>query len=541
LPNKLIPPTKGFGYSDFYLDFLAGRESARRFFVSGSNGQAAEKIDAADYKRSEVAEILRRQNSEFGASGEVLANIDRLRDGGTLCVFGGQQAGLFGGPMMTLVKALGIVKLARSYSTQLSRPVIPIFWIAADDHDFEEVNHTWLLDRESEIRRIAYETTLSTTPPMGELKFADANALESAKSQFKECLGQSEFTSGLFEQINRCYSPDETFATAFGKLFAAMTRDTGLVLFNPYDDEVRRLARPLYQHTLSQQAQIHFVVNEANARLTAAGYHLQVQKHDEATHLFMNEHGSRKPVYRDSGYRVGERIVSTDELEGLLEREPQRFSPDVLLRPVLQSYLFPVVGQTGGPSEIAYFAQMNSLFELMGVPAPYCTPRPTVTLVEKRYEKIMSENKICFTDLTGDIEQVVNRIMAATFPKDVENSFEQLRADIFSRFDTFNREALAFDPSLEEFARQTAGKIDFALKAFEGKVFSSHKKKSKDERDRIYRLSRTLFPNHGLQERTINFAYFLARYGDGIVPFLLNQMDAEQTAHQLISLSEYTT
>jgi hypothetical protein len=142
--------------------------------------------------------------------------------------------------------------------------------------------------------------------------------------------------------------------------------------------------------------------------------------------------------------------------------------------------------------------------------------------------------------LTGDIEQTVNRVLAATFPQDIKQRFQQLRDDVAAQFESFSHESLKFDPSLQEFAKQTLGKVDFSMKAFEGKLFASHKKKSQETRDRIYRLWHTLYPNQGLQERSINAAYFIARYGPGIVSFIYDQMEAEQTAHQLLSLTEYT-
>ncbi len=539
MPNMLIAPTKGLGYSNFYLDFLAGRESARNFFATQSLADAAARLGSTAYQRDQLAEILIRQNQSFGASDRTMTAIERLRDPQSVCVFAGQQAGLFGGPMMTLIKALAIVKLAASYTAELNRPVIPVFWIAGDDHDFAEANHTWLLNREAEPTRIAYDAIPQIALPMGETRFAGEDALNTAKNAFKNCLGQTDFTAELYHLVDQTYTTGDTLVSAFGKLMAHLTADYGLVLFNPTDPAAKSLAAPFFKQVLAKQDEVHGTIEAANKRLQASGYHLQVQKTERATHLFVNLDG-RKPLLKDGGYTVSGRTFSDQDLSRLIDSEPERFSPDALLRPVMQSYLFPVVGQIGGPAEIAYFAQMNGLFELMNLPAPFYKQRASATLVETRFEKLMTTQKITFEGLTGDIEQVINRVLAETFPHNIEKQYKDLREDVATRFDNFSKQSLTFDPQLGDFAKQTHGKIEYLLNAFEGKVFSSHKKKSQESRDRIYRLWHSLYPNQGLQERGLNISYFVARYGFGVISYLFDRLEADQTAHQLISLSEYT-
>jgi uncharacterized protein YllA (UPF0747 family) len=264
-----------------------------------------------------------------------------------------------------------------------------------------------------------------------------------------------------------------------------------------------------------------------------------VQKKDNATHLFCNLDG-RQPVMRErDDFLIGDRRYTEDELRQCVDESPDRASPDVMLRPVLQSYLFPVLTQKGGPSEIAYLAQVNPIFALFGLAAPYYMARPSLTFLEKRFEKLMAEHDITFEELTGDIERVVNRVLAKSFPENLESKFERLRHDVEHRFGEFIEESLQFNPSLNQFAHQTYGRVDYALKQYEGKVFASHKKKSKETRDRIYRLWHALYPNRALQERTLNITYFLSRYGFDFLSFMYDKIDCEQTAHQVVHLKEF--
>jgi bacillithiol biosynthesis cysteine-adding enzyme BshC len=538
--TDLITPGKAMGYTDIYLDFISGQDSATHLFSSKSVEEVAARLDTVSYDRERIAAILERQNRLLGASDLTFANIEKLKNEKTVCAFAGQQAVLFGGPLLIMIKALAVVKAARLYSEQLQRPVVPIFWMAGDDHDFAEVNHTWVLNRQGELEKISYETPPKLELPASEMSFSDATELERSKESLKTALGATEFTSELYELLEKCYTPQDTFITAFGKLMAALTRDLGLILFSPGDSEVKQHAAPFFHTILDLQDQLHTVITTTNSHVQEQGYHIQVEKKDNASHLFLNLDG-RKPIMRDGdGFLLGGQRFSKQELVAYLSKSPEKASPDVMLRPVLQSYLFPVVTQKGGPAEIAYMAQINPIFGLFGLVAPFYLARPSATFVEKRFAKLMAEHNISFEELTGDIEQVINRVLAKSFPENLGKRFDRLKQDVEHRFGEFVQDSLQFDPALSQFATQTYGKIDFTLKQFEGKVFSSHKKKSKQTRDRLYRLWHALYPNRALQERSLNISYFLSRYGFDFIRFMYDKIDCEENAHQMVHLAELT-
>lgn len=539
--TDLVTPSRSLGYSGIFLDFLAGKDSARQFFSARRIEDVASRLDVLSYDRERIAAILERQNRAFGASDDTFANIEKLKEKRALCAFTSQQACLFGGPLLIIIKALAIAKAARRYSEQLNRPVVPVFWIAGDDHDFEEVNHTYVLDRQGETARISYETPPAVELPTAEIRFSDVAELEKVKGALKAVLGDTDFTPELYDLIDSSYTTDSTFVTAFGKLVARLTGQFGLILFSPGDPAVKKSAAPFFTEILNKQDELHNVITTTNRHIERHGYHLQVQKKDNVTHLFYNLDGRRPVTRQGDNFFIGDRRYTEDELRQCIDESPDRASPDVMLRPVLQSYLFPVLTQKGGPSEIAYLAQINPIFALFSLAAPYYMARPSVTFVEKRFEKLMAEYEIAFEELTGDIEQVVNRVLAKSFPDNLESTFEQLKRDVEHRFSEFVGESLKFDPALRQFATQTYGKIDFTLKQFEGKVFASHKKKSKKTRDRIYQLWHTVYPNRALQERSLNVAYFLSRYGLDFISFMYDNIDCEKKAHQVVHLSEFRT
>ncbi|MBU0984803.1 MAG: bacillithiol biosynthesis cysteine-adding enzyme BshC [candidate division Zixibacteria bacterium] len=537
--NDLVAP-EALGYSKLYLDALAGSPPASGFFLARSLPEVAGQLDRIPYDRELMAEILHDQNTTYQASSRTFANIDRLRDPRAVCVFAGQQAGLYGGPWLTLTKALAVVKAAQLYEEQLKRPVIPMFWIAGDDHDFDEANHTYILCREMDPCRLTYDGPPEKGLPIGEVRLADAEALDAVRALLEETLGETDFTDDLYRLIDRCYTPNDTMVTAFGKLMATLTAEYGLVLFSPVDDRVKRHAIPFFKTILSDREAIRESLTRTNQAIVDAGYHLQVEKSEDASHLFYNLDG-RLPVHcQGDDCEVGEQAFTRHELLERIEKHPEKFSPDVMTRPVFQSYLFPVLSQKGGPAEVAYLAQMNPLFGHFGLPAPVHRARPTLTLMEQRFSKILRENDIAFEELTGDVEQIINRVLAKTFPNSLESDFLQLRTVIEKEFEKFSAAVLKFDPVMQRVAQQTHGKIDFTVKGFEKKVFSAHKRHSQDSRDRMYRMYHGLYTNRGLQERSLNFSYFLAKYGMSVVSFVYDRMDCEETRHQLICLSEFT-
>lgn len=535
---RTVTPRKELGYSSLYLDYLAGKSPARDFYRAHDAAAVARHIDQVQYRRPELVGILNRQNHVFGVDPKAIESIESLAKPDTLCVFAGQQAGLFTGPMLVLVKALAIVRIAKDYSAKLRRRVIPIFWIAGDDHDFDEIAGTWVLDRQSQLLELRYETPPVLEVPAGEMVLADAAELDRLKQLYREALGQTDFAGRLYDLIDTAYQPGETFVSAFGKLMAGLTAGTGLALFNPCDAEVKGLAAPFFERVIDSQPLIHRTLSDSNRAIVTGGYHLQVDGKDNSALLFRNVSG-RRPIHVESGeFSIGSTSFSAEELKSAVRSHPEQFSPDVMTRPLMQSYLFPVLCQIGGPAEIAYFAQCNAMFGLFNIPAPIHRGRPSLTLLEKRIEQLFNEYQLTFEDLTGDIEQAVNRVLAATFPKDLDREFAGLTTDLAERWQQFADTSLRFDPSLEDFSKQTFGKIDFALKGFEGKLFAAHKKKGKEITDRIHRVQQHLFPNRSLQERTLNIGCFVAKYGFGVLSFLQNQMDADQTAHQVIALSE---
>lgn len=503
-----------------------------------SLAERATAVASRTYPRREMAEILLRQNRRWGAPDAVLDNAGKLAAETCLTICTGQQACLFGGPYMIIFKALGAVKIARQLEQQLGMPVVPIFWISADDHDYREISFVDLFNIQGQLTRLNIDVPEANAfPSVGRLTY-DAS-IERELERLKEFLPENDFKHAAIAPLEQSFRSQSSIIDAFAVYLQHLIGRFGIVLFNPHDAQVKQVAAPVMQAIIRRHDDIKQAMQGAEQALVERGYNLQVQKSPSAAHLFIHR-PERIPLHADGhSFSAGAESYSQDELVNAIAEHPLDFSPDVLTRPIVQSYLFPAVAAMGGPAEVAYFAQLMPLFDLFELPAPAVLARPSGTLVEKKFEKLMHRYGLSFRDITGDIEAVINRLFQETFPPETEARFEEIAATLQHGLAELQDRLTALDPNLRETARQTAEKIDFQMNELKKKTFAAHKKRSAADREQLYRLHQHLFPNRMPAERSIAPVYFISRYGESVVDFIFENLQPEETRHQLLLLSEY--
>ncbi|HLK51850.1 MAG TPA: bacillithiol biosynthesis cysteine-adding enzyme BshC, partial [Candidatus Angelobacter sp.] len=351
LPFSSIPHT-----ARLFDDYLHAFDRVKQFYARPPLSQDwwAEETQKIRYpadlypdgRRQAVMAILERQNRTFGAGEKTLANIQRLREGATAVVTG-QQVGLFGGPLFCILKALTAVIMAEKAGA------VPVFWMATEDHDLEEIN-TVNLPAGDHLQKFTVNVPHREGAPVGAIEFKDE--ITAAVQQVEALFGKSEIS----ELLAASYRKGETFGTAFAKFYAKVFSDLGVVFLNPLDPELHRIAQPVFRAALEKSEEINQALLERNKELEAAGYTAQVKVTPSHTLCFYLEDGARTPVkHHDKEFFVGERKIATAEMLQETERCPERFSANVLLRPVIQDYLLPTLCYIGGPAEVAYFAQIE--------------------------------------------------------------------------------------------------------------------------------------------------------------------------------------
>jgi len=538
LPKNIVSFSEIPGFSRLFQDFISHSEHLDYFFGSELIAKKIECLNNYSFPRRTAADILMRQNQSWKAPKQVLSAIEKLRDPKAVAVFTGQQAGLFSGPYLTILKALAAIKEAARLEKEMAVPVVPIFWIDADDHDYEEISSIHLFNREGKLSRLSIDDERKGHfPPIGSLTYGDS--IEKTVRQLISFLPDNDFKEEAISPIKQSYLPGKRIVDCFAEYVMHLIGHLGLPLFNPYDAEFKTSIIPLMQHIVTDFPQIRKALSERKKKLTDAGYHLQVQKSAESVHLFFHDPDRQAIRFDGKMFHAGERNLSRPELLELITSRPFDFSSDVMTRPIVQSYFFPAVMVIGGPAEMAYYAQLFPLFDFFGLVPPQVQPRPSLTLVEARFEKMMLHFNLSLPEIAAGWEKTTNRLMRNSLPVGIEKESHAFSNDFQRKWEQLKDNLASDNPDLSRTFDLTKRKIDFLLKELDGKVFAAHKKNNQADRDKLQALSEHLFPRQALAERSIVPVYFISRYGERLLDFVYENMKIDETGHHLLMLSEY--
>ncbi len=538
LTEREIPFSSDLGYSQLYRDFAEDPQPFINDFGLNSLSDAISLVSGREYNRSVIVDILARQNMNWKATPESQTNIEELKDKNSVVVAVGQQAGLFGGPYLVILKALAAIKQAEYIEKKFNVPAVPIFWIAADDHDFEEISFAEVFDRSGLLKRFTInDEKRQGYPPVGALNYD--TAVEREAALLLESLPENDFLDRVKNLVDEYYCADLNIVDSFAGLLKSLLGHLGLVLFNPYDLEFKQNVSGLIQTIVEKHSDLKSALTAANTSLDKLGYHQQVIKADTATHLFYHNPNRTAIHLKDNGATAGDTRFSIDELIAEIKKDPLGFSPDVITRPLIQSAFFPVASFIGGPSEVAYYMQLGNLFKLFDIPAPAVQGRPSATIVESRLEKVFDSEGLSYNDAVLQVEQIIKSKVSESFPADVSTQLEQSKSRISDELKTLESLCDPIDPSIKDTLRRSSEKIDFQLSEIDKRFRNAHNKKNKVIRNRLQRLHDGLYPRRSSPERVITILYFISRYGTNVIDFIHRQINLEAKGHQLIMMSEY--
>jgi bacillithiol biosynthesis cysteine-adding enzyme BshC len=528
------------GFSRLYLDYLSGRAGQyyHRHFQNAADYSALQQtLPRRNLDRSKLAAILKKQNEKLGAGQASLSNIAKLEKPGTLAVVTGQQVTLLGGSILTFYKAAIATKLADTNCRKLNTDVVPIFWMAADDADFAEVAQIYLPARDDQLHKLVLQPSKDVDGlPMSAVALDEG--IEKLLDEYGQLLPDTEFSGELLGQLRQIYSPGESIVDAFGRYLLAVLGNKGLVLVDPADPELRTLAKPIYEKEVELARESSGAVAKQNRLLAGAEYHLQVTRPDNYSNLFYEDGKRYRVDIVDDGFDINGTSYTKTELLAMVRDHSERFSPNVFLRPIVQSYLLPTLVHFVGPAEVAYLAQIRELFGLFEQPAPVVYPRFSATILEHKIARLLDKYSLSIIDIFSGADAVVMRLMRESFPDDLEQSFESIRAKIKGDLEALVGRLDLSDEGLMATARKSVGKVDYEIKGLQEKVFQAHKKKNKTVRNQIERAALYLFPDGEMQERYFPLNYFIALYGPGIVNTLYEEIACETGVHHIISLQD---
>jgi bacillithiol biosynthesis cysteine-adding enzyme BshC len=486
-------------------------------------------------RRSEAAALVAAQQRRRGAPPEAVAAAGRLADPRTVAIVTGQQAGLFGGPMFTLLKALTALKLADETARTCRVPTVAVFWVEAEDHDWDEVSTCAVLDADLQRRTVA----LGRPSGAGEIPVAAVRLDQStaaAVDALEALLEPTEFTAMLFARLRRAYRPGSGMADAFGCWMETVLGDRGLVVFDASDPAAKPLMADLFAREFEEPGRSSTLAARAGQELVGRGYHSQVVPHLDSISLFHLD-GGRHPIRVQGGtVRAGAVTRAAADWAREAAEHPERFSPNVLLRPVVQDTVFPTVCYVSGPNELAYQAQLGPVYGHFGVPMPLFFPRATVTLLDSAGAKFLDRYAIAFESLQADDEAVLNRLLEAQLPASVERALQQASRAIEGAMESVITEVPAIDPTLEGAARSTLGKMQHELQSLNAKTIQAAKKRDEILRRQFRRTRALAFPDSHPQERAIGHVYFLNRYGPALVDRLVADLPLDMGRHFVVTI-----
>ena len=541
LPFSQIPHT-----TKLFLDFLKHAPAVREFYPRAlqfgewlKEEASAVRYDAT--RRAQVCAILDRQNKSWDAPPQTLANLDRLRKG-AVAVVTGQQVGLFGGPAFCIFKALTAVKLAQQ-ATAAGVDAVPVFWLATYDHDLAEVNHVSLPGPDGALQTLTTSSHGIAGAPVSTVRFGDeiSPLVEQAAALLGESrTGENQATTWLRES----YRPGETLGTAFARLYTRMFAEWGVIVLDASDPELHRVALPVYQAAIERADELDAALLARGQALEAAGYHQQVKVTASSVLVFALKDGARTAVHRRNAGGKQEFVVgdasakglSSQDLTAQMVAEPERFSPNVLLRPVVQDYLLPTLAYVGGAAEIAYFAQAGAIYEKLAGRVTPVLPRFSATVIESKTHRVMEKKSISLPDAFGGPEALRRQLAARSLPSDLLSAFEAASKSLAAHMAVLQEKIAVLDQTLVDAAQTAASKTQYQLEKLQAQAARAEALKSEVIGRCAESLSQALYPNKGLQERSVAAIYFVARYGPEFLRQIYDAIQPDCNDHQILEL-----
>ncbi|MBS1792249.1 MAG: bacillithiol biosynthesis cysteine-adding enzyme BshC [Acidobacteria bacterium] len=540
LPFARIPDQ-----SRIFIDYQKSAEALREYYPNAvdSHTQAAARIPEvlAGHKadRKLLCEALEDMNRGCGAGAPTFENIERLRQADCVAVVSGQQAGLFSGPLYTIYKALSAVKMTECLRGR-GFNAVPVFWIATEDHDFEEVSRTFVLDRAGELAEVSNEPPrCHDNLPVGTVQL-DQSIAQTVAELFDE-LSLTEFTPELRSIIEESWSPETYFGDAFAKLLLKLFGKYGLIILCPLDPRLKRLAAPVYVEAIEKSAEIVAALRKRSDELVAAGYHAQVHVAEDYFPLFWQASDkTRNALKKSEGgtfhTKDHSREFTLGELAEIARREPTRFSPSVVLRSVVQDYILPTVCYFGGAAEIAYFAQSGEVYRILNRPATPIFHRQSFTVVESRHRKTLEKFELELPDLFEGLENLLPGIVERFLNNDTARIFVETEEKINIELNRLDQNLAGIDPTLADNLAKRRRKIMHHIGALRNKFHHSEVRRDENVRRRLETMFGALLPHRHLQERTLNIAYFLNRHGPHFIDWIYDAIDLDDKAHRIIYL-----
>ncbi|TDF96812.1 bacillithiol biosynthesis cysteine-adding enzyme BshC [Paenibacillus piri] len=490
--------------------------------------------------RGRLAEALRQFNTEIGGAPQALQAVDLLGDERTLCIVGGQQAGLFTGQALVIYKAVTLIRTAQIASARLGRPVVPVFWIAGEDHDFDEVNHMYYMSQDAQVNKIKLDHPSGVRSSVSRLAISPEQ-WEEALEQLDASLMPTEFKADWMGSLRAIAEESRSLVDFFARMMARLFGSRGLVLMNADDPRLRSLESAMFHRLIEEHGPLQAAVLKGKDKVESLGYASQVEMQQRNANLFVIDGGERILLYADEasdGFtdRKRERSYSRQQLLDWADSAPERLSNNVMTRPLMQDYLFPVLGTVLGPGEIAYWALTREAFHRLGMQMPIVIPRMEFTLLEGTVQKNMAKYHLSLDDVLCRLEEKQQEWLREQDALNLEDRFGQVKTQFKDMYQPLVQLIAGVNPGLGKLGDTNMTKIIEQIEFLEHKASDAVRTQFDASLRQFQRIGASVLPLGKPQERVYNVLAYLNKYGTVWLEELLDSELEPDGRHNIVYL-----
>ncbi|WP_257350563.1 bacillithiol biosynthesis cysteine-adding enzyme BshC [Pseudalkalibacillus decolorationis] len=505
--------------NDFYSAYLDGRPDVREQFDYNPFEQKSyqerwKEIQERSFPRESLHEHLITYHQKFPTSIHTRTNIDKLKDSDSTVVVTGQQAGLLAGPLYTIHKCISAIRLAKEQERNLGTPVIPIFWIAGEDHDFDEINHIYIpatgRTNKKKLDLLEGNRSVSRIPLPKE-------KLSHWAEEIVRSLGETVHTQEVKDLIRDAIQDTETITDFFAYIMLVLFAEEGIVMLDSNHNKLREIESTFFNELVEDNEKIDDTFQKEIKMLKQKGFSVPVETESNQAHLFVEVHGNRVLLQRDGDAFRGKKnecMYTRNELAAIATEQPERLSNNVVTRPLMQENLLPTLAFVAGPGEIAYWGVLKSIFHEFGFKMPPVMPRLSLTILEPHIKKMMNEKELDLRNtIYGGVANAKQIWLDQRTEWDLNNEFTNAKEQIDKTHKVLRGMTIDIDNGLMPLAEKNGQILQEQLDFFKTKLEKSIQLKYEHELRKFHEIELNIKPDGKPQERVYNVVYYLNRYG----------------------------